>query len=55
MGEWYVIVCDIVEEMDFFLLQEKSCGNRVNWCISPSLIKETSILVEALKEIEICF
>jgi hypothetical protein len=53
VGKRYVVVCDIVEEVNFFLFQEKPCGNRVDRCISPSLIEKASILVKRLEEIEI--
>jgi hypothetical protein len=53
MGEWYVIVRNIIEEVDFFLLQEKTCGDGVNWRITPTFIEESAILVEGVKEIQI--
>jgi hypothetical protein len=52
--EWYVIVRNIIEEVDFLLLQEKTCGNGVNWSITPTFIEESSVLVEGLKEIQVC-
>ena len=53
MRERYVVVCNIVEKVNFFLLQEKTRGDGVNGSITPSLVKETTVLVELVKVIEI--
>ena len=53
MRERYVVVCDVVEKVNFFLLQEKTCGDGVNRSITPSLVKETTVFVELVKVIEI--
>jgi hypothetical protein len=53
VGEWHVIVGNVVEEMDFFLLQKETCGNRMNWRIPPAFVEESAILVEGLEEIQI--
>lgn len=52
--EWHVIVRDIVEEMDILLVQHQPSRDRVYGCVSPSFIKETTILVERSEEIDIC-
>ena len=53
MRKGYVIVCDIVEEMDFFLLQQKSCSDGVDGSIAPSFVEETAVFVELVEVIEI--
>lgn len=54
MGEWDVIVCDIVEEVNFILLEQKTCSDRVDGSISPSFVEESTLLIQMLKVIEIC-
>ncbi len=51
--ERYVVVSDIVEEMDLFLLQEETSGDRMDWGITPTLIKESTILVERLEIVKV--
>lgn len=53
MREWHVVVGNIVEEVDLLLLQEKTSGNRVDRSITPSLVEETTVLVEGLKEVNV--
>ena len=53
MRKRHVIVCDIVEEMYFFFLQEKSSGDGVDRSIAPTLVKETAVFVELVEVIEI--
>ncbi len=54
MRERYVVVSDVVKEMDLFLLQEETSGNRMDWSITPTLIKESTILVERLEKVKVC-
>ncbi len=53
MCERYVIVSNVVEEMDLFLLQEETSGDRMDWSITPTLIKESTILVERLEIVNV--
>ena len=53
VGEWDVVVRNVVEEMDLFLLEHETCGNRVHWSITPSLVKETTVLVQSIKVINV--
>jgi hypothetical protein len=48
-----VIVGDVVEEVDFVLLQHQTCGNGVHWRISPALVEETAILVQRLEVVNV--
>lgn len=55
MREWDVVVSNIVEEMNLFLLQEKTCGDGVNGSIAPTFVEESTILVKSLEVIQVCF
>jgi len=45
VGEWDVVVRNVVEKVDFIFGKEQSGGDRVDWRISPAFIKETAIPV----------
>lgn len=53
VSEGYVVIRNIVEEVNFFLLQEQTGCDRMDRRITPTLIEEASILVERFKEVEI--
>jgi hypothetical protein len=53
VSERDVVICNVVEEVDFFFLQKQAGCDGVNWRISPPLIKETSILIERLEKVDI--
>lgn len=53
VGEGDVVVSNILEEVELLLLKEKTSSNRVHRSITPSLIEETTVLVQRLKEVEI--
>lgn len=55
MREWYVIVRNIVEEVDFFLVQKDSSSNGMDRSIAPTFIEESSILVKRFKVVDISF
>lgn len=46
MREWDMVIGNIVPEVNFFFLQHQRSGDGVNRCIAPSLIEETTILVQ---------
>ena len=46
MGEWHMVVSNIVKEMNLILVQEKACCNGMDWRIAPSLIEESAIFVK---------
>jgi hypothetical protein len=48
-----VVVCNVVEEMDFVSVEQKTCGDRVHGSITPSLVEEATIFVEGVKEVEV--
>jgi len=45
VSEGDMVISDVVEEVNFFLLQKQPSSNRVDRSISPSFIEETTILV----------
>ncbi len=53
MRKRHVIVCNIVEEMYFFLLQEKPGGDGVDRSVTPTFVEETAVFVELVEVIEI--
>lgn len=53
MGEGDVIISDVIEEMDLLLGKKKSGGNGMHWSIAPSLVEETTVLIEAGEEINV--
>ena len=53
VGEWYVVVCDIVEKVNFLLLQQETGSNRVDWRITPAFVEESSVPVESLEEVQV--
>jgi hypothetical protein len=54
MGERDVIISNIVEEVDFLFFQEKTGGDGMYRCITPTFVEESTILIEGLKIVEIC-
>ena len=46
-------VCDIVEEMDLFLLQGQCGADGMDGRIAPAFIEEAAVLVELVEEVEI--
>lgn len=53
MGEGYMIIGNVIEEVDLLFLEEKTSRNRVDWCITPSFIKESAVLVQGFKEVSV--
>lgn len=46
VGEWDVVVSDIVEEMDFTAVEHQTSSNGVDRSVAPSLVEETTVLIE---------
>jgi hypothetical protein len=53
MGEGNVVICDIVEEVNFVPVECQASSDRVHRSIAPTLVEETTILVESFKVVEI--
>jgi hypothetical protein len=45
MGEGYVVIGDLVEEVDLLLLEHGGRSNGVDGRIAPSLVEEATILI----------
>lgn len=48
-----VIVGDVVEEVDLFLLEEEAGCNGVDWSITPAFIEEPAISIERFEKINV--
>lgn len=54
VSERDVVVGDFVEEVDFFLLQEKTGSNRMYRGVTPSLVEKAAVFVERGEVVDIC-
>lgn len=46
-------VSNVIEEVDFALVEHEACGNGVDWRISPALVEEATVLVQRLEIINV--
>jgi hypothetical protein len=53
MREWDMVVSDIVEKMNLFFLQQNASRDRMNWCITPAFVEESTILVKCIEKIRV--
>lgn len=53
MGEGYVVVGDLVEEVNLLLLEHGGRSNGVDGRIAPSLIEEATILVQGREVVNV--
>jgi hypothetical protein len=53
VGEGNVVVCNVVEEMDLLLLQHQRRGQRMDRRIAPTLVEETTGVVEGLEVVDV--
>lgn len=53
VGEGNVVVSNIVEEVNLLLFQHQTGGNRVDRCITPTLVEETAILIKGFKVVDV--
>jgi hypothetical protein len=53
VGEGYVVIGDVVEEVDLVLLEHQGCSNRVDGGIAPALVEETAIVVEGFEVVDV--
>lgn len=49
MCERDMVVGDVVEKVDLFLLEEKTRGDRMHRGISPSFVKEPTVFVKSIE------
>jgi hypothetical protein len=55
MRKRYMIVSNIIKEVEFGLVEHQACSYAVYWRISPSFVKEAARLVEVLKVVHVGF
>lgn len=53
MREWHMVVGDVIEEVDFLLLEQECGGDGVHGSISPAFVKESTIFVKSIEVIQI--
>jgi hypothetical protein len=53
VGEGNVVVGNVVEEVDFLLLECETGCDGVDGSVTPTLVEETAILVEGLEVVEV--
>ena len=53
VSEGHMVVSDVVEKVDLVFVEQESSRYRVHRRISPTLVEETAIAIEALKEIDV--
>ena len=53
VGERNMVVGNVVEEVNLLLLQHQTGGDRVDRSITPTLVKETAILIKRLKVVDV--
>jgi hypothetical protein len=53
VSERVVVICDVVEKVDLLLFQHQRGSQRVNWCITPALVKEATSSIQGLEIIDV--
>jgi hypothetical protein len=53
VGEGNVVVGNVVEEVDFLLLECETGCDRVHGGVTPTLVEETAVLVEGIEVVEV--
>lgn len=53
MGKGYVVVGNLVPEVQLFFLEEQASGDRMDRRITPSLIVEAACPVEKVKVVQV--
>ena len=49
-----MVVSNVVEKVDFILLEHKRCGDRMYGGITPAFVEETTVLVKSVEVIDVC-
>jgi adenylosuccinate lyase len=47
--EWYVIICNVVEKVEFILVKHQGGCNAVHWGVTPPFIEETAGMIKMVK------
>jgi hypothetical protein len=53
MCEGNVVICNLVEKVNLFLLEHDAGRNGMDWGVSPSLIEEATVVVKSFKVVNI--
>lgn len=53
VGEGDVVVGNVVEEVDFLLLEGEAGSDGVDGSIAPALVEETAVLVEGFEVVDV--
>lgn len=53
MCEWNMVVCNVVEEMYLLLFKQETGCDGVHRSIAPSLVEESSILIEGFEKVRV--
>lgn len=46
VGEWDVVIGDVVEKVNLLLLQQQPSSDRVYGCVTPSFIEESAVVIQ---------
>jgi len=53
VGERYVVVGNVVKEVDFLLLECETGCDGVDGSVTPTLVEETAVLVKSFKVVNV--
>lgn len=53
MSEGNVVICDVVEEVDFIFPKEEAGGDGVDWSVAPSFVEETTVFVKSFEKVDV--
>ena len=53
MSERYVVIGNVVEEMNLFLFQHQSGGNGMHWSVAPSFVEKATVVIERIKVVNV--
>lgn len=53
VGEWDVVVCNVVEEVNLLFLEHQTSCDRVDWCVAPTLVEESTIAVQVVEVVDV--
>ena len=55
MRKWDVVVCNIVEKVDFFFLEHQTSSDGVDRSIAPALVEKSAIAVQRIEIVDVGF
>jgi hypothetical protein len=53
MRERDMVICDIVEEVDFAAVQGECGGDGVDWSVTPAFVEESAVLIKGVEEVDV--